>query len=275
MGQAQPGPLGPKGDKGDASTIVGPQGPKGDIGNKGDKGDKGEPSVVPGPAGKDGEVTKDFMKANTLWCADGEVCKVPAGKTQIDFGYGGSKIFDNGQLTVESDDNVIIRVTNENGYTFTKNDLNISNSNSIQFGHGFEREVNAGKIAYGRFDGGVNGSLNILGAGKSAGSREVRVWDTLRIGDAFIRQDGDWLSVVNSRTGGQYGKGLAVSKLWAKDRLEVNGRDILAELDDIKNNTVRKDKEYFVRSNRGGLLIDSGGWSNNKGDWETMKFEQK
>jgi len=40
-------------------------------------------------------------------------------------------------------------------------------------------------------------------------------------------------------------------------------------------NNVKKDLQYFVKSNRGGMLIDAGGWSSNKGDWETMHFEQK
>jgi hypothetical protein len=40
----------------------------------------------------------------------------------------------------------------------------------------------------------------------------------------------------------------------------------------LDNNMIRR---YNIRSNRGGMLIDAGGWSGNKGDWETMKFEQK
>ena len=31
-------------------------------------------------------------------------------------------------------------------------------------------------IGYGKFDGGENGTLNIVGAGKQSGSRKVRVW---------------------------------------------------------------------------------------------------
>jgi len=53
---------------------------------------------------------------------------------------------------------------------------------------------------------------------------------------------------------------------------------ICVDVADIKNvidNAVRKNNKYFIRSNRGGLLIDAGGWSNNKGDWETMSFEQQ
>ena len=46
-------------------------------------------SGIQGPQGipgKDGDVTNDFIKANTLWCADGKICSIPPNKTGIDFG---------------------------------------------------------------------------------------------------------------------------------------------------------------------------------------------
>lgn len=40
----------------------------------------------PGQPGLNGEVTNDFLKNNSLWCADGQICTIPATKTGIDFG---------------------------------------------------------------------------------------------------------------------------------------------------------------------------------------------
>lgn len=63
------GPLGPPGPIG----PIGPQGPIGPIGPQ-------------GPQGLSGEVTNDYLKANSLWCADGQICVIPSTKTGIDFG---------------------------------------------------------------------------------------------------------------------------------------------------------------------------------------------
>ena len=54
----------------------------------------------------------------------------------------------------------------------------------------------------------------------------------------------------------------------------VKGRNILAEIDDLKNNCVRKDRKYGIQSNRGGILSDRGGWVGAVQDWETMRFLQ-
>jgi hypothetical protein len=295
------GPLGPSGPIGEpgVSNIPGPQGLiglqgpiglqgiqglKGDQGIQGIQGLKGDQGIqgLVGPIGLQGiqgpigDVSKDFMKANGMWCADGELCKIPVGKKGIDWGYGASKIFDDGQLKVSSDDNIFLQIGDYNTMQIQKDNVFLANGTALQFGQGFEKVANAGEISYGRYDGGVDGSLNIVGAGKNGQARSVRVWDTLRLGDATLRQDDDWLRIISDKNNNQsYDKGLAARQLWARDKIFASGRDILAELDDLRNNAVRKDKQYFVRSNRGGLLIDGGGWSGNKGDWETMKFEQK
>lgn len=39
-----------------------------------------------GPPGKDGEVTNEFLKMNSLWCSDSQICMIPSNKTGIDFG---------------------------------------------------------------------------------------------------------------------------------------------------------------------------------------------
>lgn len=58
---------------------AGPPGPQGPLGPPGQAGPQGQP-------GNNGEVTNDFLKANSLWCADGQICLLPSTKTGIDFG---------------------------------------------------------------------------------------------------------------------------------------------------------------------------------------------
>jgi hypothetical protein len=62
--------------------LTGPVGPQGPLGPPGPIG----PIGPQGPSGKDGEVTNDYLKANSLWCADGQICVIPSTKTGIDFG---------------------------------------------------------------------------------------------------------------------------------------------------------------------------------------------
>jgi hypothetical protein len=74
------------------------------------KGDKGEPGTIGTP-----EALKDnlFTQGRTMWCADGELCKIPQGKKGIDWGYGASKIIDDGQLRIMTDDNIHFHVGNK------------------------------------------------------------------------------------------------------------------------------------------------------------------
>ena len=58
---------------------------------------------------------------------------------------------------------------------------------------------------------------------------------------------------------------------------ELSGRNIFAELDDLKANSVRKDKKYGIRSARGGYLSDQGGWKPKPptaGHWEVMYMDE-
>lgn len=48
-----------------------------------------------------------------MWCADGELCKLPNGKSGIDFGKGESKIWDDGQLRIRTDDNLYFHIGNK------------------------------------------------------------------------------------------------------------------------------------------------------------------
>jgi hypothetical protein len=74
--------------------------------------------------------------------------------------------------------------------------------------------------------------------------------------------DNEWLVFRDNKTGGDH----RYAMLAGRGNGPTNNFD---------GNNVKKDLQYFIRSNRGGMLIDAGGWSGNKGDWETMKFEQK
>jgi hypothetical protein len=296
MGQSQPGPQGPLGPKGSTGStgpkgssgsqgsqgpqgimgLTGSQGPigpgggaKGDTGSQGAKGDTGGignrgltgdtgAQGSQGTAGKDGTADVTLVKPNTLWCADGELCTLPALKTGI-----------------KGNDNVFIGIGDKKDYNFTKTDLNFSNSNGIQFGDGFDKTQDAGQISYGRHDGGVGGTLNIIGAGKPGQARAVRVWDALQIGGAILRQDDNWLRITSNKdVPGAYNIGLAAKHLWAQESLEVKGRNILAELDDIKANFMRKDANFAIRGQRdNGLGLVQASGQTNIGAFERLRFE--
>ena len=105
-------------------------------------------------------------------------------------------------------------------WSFTKDNIFIYGGKALQFGQDFEREANAGQISYGRHDGGVNGSLNIIGAGKNGQARVVRVWDTLQLGDTYLRQDDDWVRLIGNKNDiNAYNRGLAAKQLWARDNI--------------------------------------------------------
>lgn len=68
------------------------------------------------------------------------------------------------------------------------NNVTVPNDASIEFGAGIGgKEVNAGKIRYGGWDG---GALNIVGAGGNGAYRNVRLWDKLQVGPLEIQEDG-------------------------------------------------------------------------------------
>jgi hypothetical protein len=153
-----------------SDKFKGPEGPSGPIGAQGLQGLQGlqgKDSQVAGPSGKDGEVTYDFMKGNTLWCADSEFCTIPKTKTGVD--YGGAKLY------------------NESNAKGSFSNFNIESDN-----------------------------------------------------DLFV-------IIGNNRT-------LRVTK----DKIFVGKRDILKELDDIKDNIIRKDRVYGIKSANGGYLSDQG-----------------
>lgn len=69
-----------------------------------------------------------------------------------------------------------------------KDNVSIPNDVSVEFGAKVSgKEVNAGKIRYGGWDG---GALNIVGAGGDGVYRKVRVWDKLQVGPLEVQEDG-------------------------------------------------------------------------------------
>jgi hypothetical protein len=57
--------------------------------------------------------------------------------------------------------------------------------------------------------------------------------------------------------------------------LFVKGRNILAELDDLRNNTVRVGQEIAIRGNREnwGRFVQASD-AGNRGAWETLRIER-
>lgn len=100
MGQWPIWPIGPTGE----TWQTGPIGPTG----------------IQGVKGEDGEVTLSKLKASTFTC-DGQFCTFPSSKRGIDWGYGSSKILDDGQLRVLSDDNIILNVDGNKGLYINNN----------------------------------------------------------------------------------------------------------------------------------------------------------
>jgi hypothetical protein len=192
MGGAQPGPQGEQGPKGDTG-LTGPAGPmglqgpaggpKGDMGPKGDigptglKGDAGltgpaGPIGLTGPQGPQGlkgidsDITKITAPNYTLWCADGEICKIPAGKKGI------------------------------------------------------------------------------------------------QLGDTIISQSDDWVRLLSNPTDtGSYNRGLAAKNLYASGKVFAGGRDILAELDNLKANTIKVRDDIRMYAWGGTMLRGAANYS--------------
>lgn len=157
------GPQGAKGDKGDRGDTgaVGPQGPAGVTGPRGLQGEPG-PIGPQGPAGSiaDDNAWRTGLTPRTLWCADGEVCTLPTGKTAI-----------------SASGNMTLRAGGTDPRVF------VPGSAIVQFGEGVAgKEASAGAIRYGS-DWGAD-SLHIAGAGSTVGTRNVRIHDNLIVNNS-------------------------------------------------------------------------------------------
>jgi hypothetical protein len=99
----------------------------------------------------------------------------------------------------------------------------------------------------------------------------------LQMGKHYLRADKDG-AIRHVDSQGKYTLGFATGALWA------NNRNILAELDDLRANAVRKDQIYGLESQSGARDVNRSylqnyssdkppGWGG-KGDWEKFKFVQ-
>jgi len=221
------GTMGPIGLTGEGKQgIQGIQGIQGLTGLTGETGTRGPIGLTGtmGPIGNTGTMgprgTIDMTR--TMWCADGELCKLPGGTSAtsgnkgIDFVRGGSnssRIFDDGKLRIKTDDDLYLTApkkifipkdaqlmfgtnsniiddgqmrirTDDNLYLTAPKEIYITKNAALVFGDTLpDREENAGKITYGGNPAwNQPDSLHIIGGGKTVGQRTVKVWDKLRVG---------------------------------------------------------------------------------------------
>jgi len=176
------GPPGTPGNPG-KDGVNGPPGRPGNPGKDGVNGSHG----APGNPGKDGAAFHGPFKSlavdgtasfNHIRANRGENEKYVPGWGN---GVHAWDVYANGTIGAGTDGNVAA-FFNRNG-DIQGNSVTVTNNGVLQFGHGYDREGNAGQISYGRHDGGQDGSLNIVGAGKNGQARTVRIWDKMHLGN--------------------------------------------------------------------------------------------
>ena len=144
-------------------------------------------------------------------------------------------------------------------------------------------------------------SLMIAGNRSSGGARKISMWDdvsvngdlgvggkNIKFNDTHIAvANDDWIRLLSNPADlGSFNRGLAAKNLYAQGKIYGAGnRDVIAELDDLKNNVndlknnvVRKDRMYAVRNADGRRLqmtdrgeakaVGNDPW----GNWEKMNF---
>lgn len=250
MGQAQSVP-GPKGDTGlpgrdGKDGLPGKNGADSQIpGPRGEVGPAGPISTVPGPKGDTGSIANDTdvrtaMQPKTLWCADGDVCILPAGKNGLQWAGGLTKIVNDGNdFILKSDKNISLQ-RGLNSVTINENTIDIPKDKALHFGVGYAKETNAGKMGYGIFTGGETGTLDIVGAGAVGKTRHVRIYDSLRLGDAYLKQDGEYLRMLKDPNDtASFEKNFAANNYWAKGTYYANNGtvDLLSEINTLKAKT--------------------------------------
>jgi hypothetical protein len=75
--------------------------------------------------------------------------------------------------------------------------LAVSGANTMEFGRGVGKETDAGKIGYKYKTTGNPGALDIFGAGTTAGSRMVKIWDNATIPGSICDGAGSCKTVTN------------------------------------------------------------------------------
>ena len=137
------------------------------------------------------------------------------------------------------------------------------------FNRGFAgKNLYAHENIYGKKDMAIDGNIKLGGA--------------LKIADTNIAFKDGWIRLVSDPANpDSYNRGLAAKELYALGKIYGGGnRDIIAELDDLKRNVVRKDKIYAIQNNNNDtrLQLDSsslgakGVRTNAWGAYEQMKF---
>ena len=118
-----------------------------------------------------------------------------------------------------------------------------------------------------------------IGNGKSTTTIRGKM-NSVPIGDTFLRQDGDWVRLVNpgdafNNDNNRYNKGLAAKEFWAKDKIFASGKDILAELAKVEGiDRLVLDGWYKDRFNfTNGLHVDGGAWDRKRGGKEPSIFK--
>jgi hypothetical protein len=285
------GPIGPKGDSGSVSwndfneaqklelinklkefnEFKGPQGPIGPPGKDGTNGKDG----IQGPIGLgyDSDPSKAFLKSNSLWCADGEMCNIPKGKKGLDWGFGGSKISDDGNLRIESDDTIYTRVKGKDVVTTSEERVIMDSGNpagfsmfalqnkGLLFRNGDTRPDDGGpKMMTLRND---DGSLRLM-----ASNNEIQVPgnNLLHLGAGLAGKEG---------AAGKIGYGI-----WTPDGLDiVGGGKAIGERsvriwDKLDVNSIRTDK-ICSRNGRNCINLDDNRFdklSNNQNNSISLEF---
>ena len=286
--------IGPKGDsiigpKGD--SIVGPPGrdstvpgPKGDsiIGPKGDSivGPPGRDSTVPGPPGKDSDLNyakfETTMKSKSVWCDNGD-CVTPGNSTV----NGSLYVRGPGPYTIAT---IASDVANLRMFanSSTKGDDGAVNSATVRNDNG---ELNLGNSRFTtKFPGKVtvvNDNPNITLQTSSLGGGTINFGNPshgvkregndvvmFTAGEASLKLRNDGVDTLVSKA----------NELNVKGKITANGIDILAELDDLKKNTVRKDKQYNIKSKTNDWLLgafkNEGGGSASDGLFQWSMIEK-
>lgn len=254
------------------------------------------------------------LRSSTMWCADGELCMVPTtykdangaskpitgislNKNWTLKGTGNDLAFSNtttGNISLSGD--IIhnnIKFSNQwSGFPDAPNSANNAEiSNDIS---GFKQLMVVGNRSGGseRRVGiwdtlNVNGKLNVkkdtsksIGSGNAEIEGDVSVAGNLKLKDVnFVSGTGEdyWVRLLsNPADGTTYNRGLAAKDVWARDKLFVNNRDILAEIDDLKKNTIKVGDAIRLRSVQwADKRIDAGDkgiWINGLNDTNYQKW---
>lgn len=136
---------------------------------------------------------KASIQPKTIWCAEGELCDIPTGKKGIKWGYGGSRIHDDNELTIESDN--IIRFKTGNNVTMAeisnvnsdKSGLNVNVLRGLPTGTGRLHLYSDEKLYL------LPKSETIIGK-EWGGSGNLSVQGELKLGSWVIKDEGEFLT---------------------------------------------------------------------------------